>query len=120
MNKNELISKLNNDIFIEKTLFQLQREFEKIGLAFDYTLNSDYQKLVQQLSQDLSILFKQESNLFKQLLYSIDLPEREVDRIFSSAKDPLDELAELIIIRSAQKVYLRAYFSGDNLTNQDV
>lgn len=116
MNKKELYLKLDDEVFIEKTLQQLQREFLKVGLDYSYTMIFGYQELLKKLSDDLTLLFEQEQQLFKQLLYGIDLPEKEVSTILLTSAQPMLDLADLVAIRCAEKVYLRMVFSrGENI-----
>lgn len=112
MKKKDVILKLQQKDFVENTLRQIEREFEKIGLVFNFEATIDFENLVGRLSEDLNLIFKEEPMLFKQLLYTIDLPEKEVDRILTFADRPMVGLAELVVVRSAQKVYLRAHFSS--------
>ena len=92
--------------WLSKTWQQLVKEFELSGIEppeKNQTLSVD--AMLKELMLKLEDIGKQPQS-FSQLLYRIDLPKQLIIENLS-----INELAEIIILRSFQKVWLRKYYS---------
>lgn len=99
--------------FAKKTCQQLIREFNKIGI--DLRINEstrDVNQLIHELKLEIDAIISNASHLLAQLFYSIDLPEEKVNKALESENDVAESIAKAILIRAAQKVYLREKFSS--------
>lgn len=109
MKEAEIIKKLELPNFVVDTKEQLKREFLKVGieLKLDESMMTKTE-IVQELSQELSAILDQHPQLLAQLFYSIDLSEEKVKSAMNFDENISDNIAELILIRAAQKVYIKS------------
>lgn len=117
----QLNSYFQNQQFILKTQQQIAKDFAKFNLyfsdsfEFEPTSKDEIERLMGQLLVDL---MKQGETRLLQLLYTIDLSEKEFLHITT---DPnfIQLLSEKILFREAYKVFLRTKFSSSNPTDYD-
>ncbi len=117
----QLNSYFQNQQFVLKTQQQIAKDFAKFNLYFsdsfeiEPTSKDEIERLIGQLLVDL---MKQGETRLLQLLYTIDLSEKEFLHITT---DPnfIQLLSEKILYREAYKVYLRTKFSSSNPTDYD-
>ena len=99
--------------FVIKTQQQLIKDFEKYNLYFpsDFQSNAYSQEAIEGfIARHIQDIMKEGETRLLQLLYTIDLPEKEFLSL-TSREDFLERLAEKILLREALKVYLRSKFS---------
>lgn len=112
MNNSEIIPYLSDESFARKTCEQLNKEFERVGITLALDTNKhDIQTIVNHIASELTLVLEQQSALFAQLIYSIDLPEKQVNTIMSNSASIMQDLSHAFLIRAAQKIYLRERFS---------
>lgn len=109
----ELQLQLQNKEFVLKTQHQISKDFAQFHLLFDEEFESEAltkSTLEQLISERIAELMKEGETRLLQLLYTIDLPEKE---FLSITTDPnfLQLLSEKILFREAYKVFLRSRFS---------
>lgn len=110
----ELTLYLREETFADQVFQQLVKEFIKIGIEIQLQ-KSDFVTLEQfnkRLGEELELLANNAKSNFNQLLYLSDLPENKVNDIFELSENPMEELAHLLLIRTAQKIYLRKKYSA--------
>lgn len=110
----ELQSYFNNEDFVLKTQRQIAKDFAKFNLFFEesFEIESHSKEEIEQLIAPLIVdLMKQGETRLLQLLYTIDLSEKEFLHITT---DPnfIQLLSEKILYREAYKIFLRAKFSS--------
>lgn len=111
----------DNQQFVLKTQQQIAKDFAKFNLLFSDSFEiepiskDEIERLIGQLLVDL---MKQGETRLLQLLYTIDLSEKEFLHITT---DPnfIQLLSEKILFREAYKVFLRTKFSSSNPTDYD-
>ena len=117
----QLDSYFQNQQFVLKTQQQIAKDFAKFNLFFsdsfeiDVHSKEEIERLIGQLIVDL---MKEGETRLLQLLYTIDLSEKEFLHITT---DPnfIQLLSEKILFREAYKVFLRTKFSSTNSSNLD-
>ncbi len=114
LNENE-IAKLNtsHEELSVKFLQQLSKDFNDIGCGSFFqklTVPLQYEELIYEINEALSVIKKQGNYLHQQLLYRVDISEKQIAQI-SLLDNKQDALAELIIKRILQKVILKIQFS---------
>lgn len=105
-----IINEEKNRLLLQQ---QIQKDFSRVQENFP----DDFQERVYAISE-LYQLIKEKMTLFLeqgerqtlQLLYTIDIPEKQFLACIHQA-DFLDEIVRLIIQREAQKIYFRIKFS---------
>lgn len=116
-----LNSYFQNQQFVLKTQQQIAKDFAKFNLYFsdsfeiEPTSKDEIERLMGQLLVDV---MRQGETRLLQLLYTIDISEKEFLHITT---DPnfIQLLSEKILYREAYKVYLRTKFSSSNPTDYD-
>lgn len=109
----DLKSHFDNEAFVLKTQQQIAKDFAKFNLFFPENFeNVVYSKeIIESLvAERVADLMKEGETRLLQLLYSIDLAEKE---FLSITTDPnfLKLLSEKILFREAYKIFLRSKFS---------
>jgi hypothetical protein len=108
----ELQSYFKNDSFVLKTQQQISKDFAQFHLFFDDKFENEALTKVtieQLITERLVELIKEGESRLLQLLYTIDLPEKD---FLTLTMNPnfLQLLSEKILYREAYKVFLRAKF----------
>lgn len=113
--KQDLIKKFDDSLFVSAVFAQVEKEFLKIGLALTFSEEDllSFASFSARLSGELDAILQHSKQLFNQLLYSIDLQEEAVNRIIQHEIEPLPHLAELILLRSGQKVCFRMQYKAN-------
>ena len=108
------VAVFNNDHEIAKqTIDQLNKDFNWVGVRFNLpTADSNvYQDMVEQISDALNKLATRNSSLIPSLLYRIDLPEEQHNKIIITSTTYFEQLADMILRRECFKVITRINFS---------
>ena len=113
MNENLLIQEFSNEKFVQDTVNQICKDFSRCGweldsVSFNRTLvKTEIEEL---LVEKLVEIMRHGETQLLQLIYIIDIPEKEFLSITSQPNFP-QLLAEKIVLKEAYKVYLRSKFS---------
>lgn len=108
----------NFNILWSKTDFIIatQRQINKDLCIYDVQFEEDflekplpYEQLTILLSENLKTASQSNRFNLQQMLYTVDLPEKEM-QLISKEDDFFEQLAEIIINREALKVFLRSQF----------
>ena len=108
----DLQQQFNNAEFVLKTQQQIAKDFEKFNLMFDTTFQQipfNKEEIQEKIAEHVSELMKEGETRLLQLLYTIDLSEKEFLSL-TTEPDFLKLLSEKILFREAYKVFLRAKF----------
>lgn len=117
----QLDAYFDNQGFVLKTQQQIAKDFAKFNLYFsnsfenEVTTKDEIERLIGQLLVDL---MKQGETRLLQLLYTIDLSEKEFLHITTNPNF-IQLLSEKILFREAYKVFLRSKFSSPSTTDFD-
>lgn len=104
---------ISQEYVATKFLEQLRKDFDACGMGTffnEINLPLDYMLLVDAVSEALVVIEKQGFSGYQQLLYRIDVPEKQLAEL-SSTHHKNNAIAELIIKRILQKVILKIKFS---------
>lgn len=109
----ELQSYFDNEDFVLKTQQQIAKDFAKFNLIFSENFElvaHSKEEIESQMEPLLVDLMKEGETRLLQLLYTIDLSEKQ---FLALTTDPhfIPKLAEKILFREAYKVFLRSKFS---------
>jgi hypothetical protein len=110
---NQLSTFLGNEEFILKTQQQIAKDFATFNLIFpDNFENIAYSKesIESLISEQLAEIMKEGETRLLQLLYTIDISEKQFLGI-TTEHNFIQLLAEKILFREAYKVFLRAKYS---------
>jgi hypothetical protein len=105
---------LNDSDFVLKTQEQIAKDFGKFNLFFpeEFTTTALSKETIESfVSERIADLMQEGETRLLQLLYTIDLPEKEFLSLTTQA-DFLAQLSQRILFREAYKVYLRKKFSS--------
>ncbi len=113
MNTDLLLPEFSNKGFVLNTQKQLAKDFGQNGFYFSDAFSEvsfSRQEIEQVVAEQLMEIMRLGETKLLQLLYTIDLPEKE---FFSILGKPnfLQELSAKIVFKEAYKVYLRKRFS---------
>lgn len=101
--------------YIEKTFMQIRRDFDMTGIPFEWdkVIPNDYKELYLLVLRNINDLIRRDHSQFKNLLYRIDVSEKEIHRRMATKSDlKLEvEISRLIIERCLLKVLTREKYS---------
>ena len=104
---------LNDADFVIKTQEQIAKDFGKFNLFFpeEFRTTALTKEAIESLlAERIADLMQEGETRLLQLLYTIDLPEKEFLSLTTQA-DFLAQLSERILFREAYKIYLRKKYS---------
>jgi hypothetical protein len=107
---NQLVEKFNIKDFAFKTIQQINKDLQGLSsINVEHKETNDYLDVI--TNQLINVISELENNhQLHQFIYKVDVPEQQW-HLFLSTQDKI-VLAHQIIIREAQKVYLRAFFKS--------
>lgn len=111
--KLQVINSFNSEDFVELTIHQINKDLfglSQIELQQCNSGNNCLNDLIFQLSTILKNLATNNFENLTQFIYKVDLSEKIFKQSITRNND-FKDLAEHIIVREAQKVYLRKKFS---------
>lgn len=111
--KNELLNAWSDIEFIEKTIQQINKDFASCNETIFFDANDSnigLQELIDRVKMALLNIEKQAVVAIPQLIYQIDIPENVYHSIVNHSEDLHRDLAELIVIREAYKVWFRSKY----------
>ncbi len=99
---------------ITQTLIQIQKDFQPYAdeLWYDGDIDNAYESILAQLSDLVALLLQREAQNFMNILYRVDISDKRFKNILDNAADTPNELADAIIKREFQKVWIRLHFSS--------
>ncbi|MFM7661087.1 MAG: hypothetical protein ACKO6A_00300 [Bacteroidota bacterium] len=113
MNTELLIQEFSNEKFVQDTVNQICKDFSRCGWDMDSILlerKLTKVELKELLAEKLVEIMKFGETQLLQIIYIIDIPEKEFLSIISEPNFP-QLLADKIVLKEAYKVYLRSKFS---------
>ena len=114
MNLPEVNNSIQNNLFLQETAQQLEKDFLMIGINFDIdTPVSDYKYLFSFTYHLVNALNEQNPKKVLNLLYRIDLSEEKVkEEMLKTELSFTEMLSEMIVNREIKKVLIKNYFSN--------
>ena len=105
----ELIQSFEQSGFAELVFSQLNKEFAKVGILIEFTAEDllTFPVFKKRLAEEIELIMRASPNSISQLLYVSDLPEQTVIDVFAKELEPIETLAEMLLIRISQKIYFR-------------
>jgi hypothetical protein len=112
----EDLQKYRKDLeIIRDTAKQVIKDFNMSGLEITFSGNelTAYEELRSQLTPVLSMLFRNDQSGFQNLLYRIDINERDLNNLLIETGTDIfpDAVADLILQREFRKVLSRRFYS---------
>ena len=110
MNQLELNDFFTNKEFIENTISQLIKDFNRCGLEVEFELNAILLIKEDLTNQIASRLIRLSATELQQLIYTVDLQENKFLNTVTM-NDDFKTLANEILKREALKVFIRSNYS---------
>jgi len=112
----EIPEKYRNDLaIIRDTVNQINKDFNLEGfeLKLSEIEQNTFDDLKIQLAPVIDQLFNKDKQEFNNLLYRVDIPEKDFRKLLKENQNKFSEdLSEMIIRREFQKVLTKRFFSG--------
>jgi len=107
----ELLQKVSIENLYQNLIEQLNKDFQLSNLSENFEISSSPIQLKEKLSNIIQELFTNHYDDYLNLLYRIDVPEKELLAIKSdNSKDVVNQIAFLILKREYQKVWFKNKF----------
>ena len=110
MNKLELNDFFDNKEFVENTISQLIKDFNRCGWEIDFELNALLPIKEDLTDQIASRLIRLSATELQQFIYTVDVQENKFLKTVTM-NDDFKTLANEILKREAFKVFIRSNFS---------
>jgi hypothetical protein len=111
MNDLKINESLTNFDFVEKTMAQISKDFNRCGIDFEFQLQSDLLLKEQVVTEIRNAIVKLSSTELQQFIYTIDLNENDFLKAVTM-NDDLLTLSEKILQREALKVFIKINYQG--------
>ena len=110
MNDLKINESLTNFDFVEKTMAQISKDFNRCGIVFEFQLQSNSPLKEHVVNEVRNSILKLSSTELQQFIYTIDLNENDFLKAVTMNDDYLT-LAHEILKREALKVFIRSNYS---------
>jgi hypothetical protein len=110
MNDIKINESLTNFDFVEKTMAQISKDFNRCGLEVDFELNAILPIKEELTNQIASRLIQLSGTELQQFIYTVDLQENKFLKAVTM-NDDFITLANEILKREALKVFIRSNYS---------
>jgi len=111
-NNTELLVQIDQTSLYEDLVNQLNKDFEIIGTAVNFSETENPKDLLEFLQEVISELLEKHFDVFLNLLYRIDINEHQIKTIINQlADDTEQQIAFLILKREWQKVWFKKFYS---------
>jgi len=107
------VERFRTDLHVLKeTAQQVQKDFESCGLEIQWISQESltYDFLLSRVKEQVEALITRRSGSFQNLLYRIDIPERNFIQLQETSNDFLHDLSRLILEREFMKVVSRKIY----------
>ncbi len=110
---NELLQAALEENLYDKIVLQMQKDFALANISIDFSLDVHPNDLATTLHEKIYVLLMERFTAYLNLLYVIDVPEKNFKDIRATdAVDVSKEVSLLILKREWQKVWLKAKYSS--------
>jgi hypothetical protein len=110
-NSRELISAISNNEMVVAMIHQLNKDFALCNLKKTFTPDLLPIELFTELNEELQGLYANQYDDYLNLLYRVDVSERDILRLKNShSGQNSDQMAFLILKREYQKVWIKRNF----------
>ena len=111
-NNAALLLQIEQASLYQNLVNQLNKDFEIIGTAVDFSETTNPQDLFDFLQEVVTTLLEKHFDVFLNLLYRIDINEQQIKPIINTISDDAEQqIAFLILKREWQKVWFKKYYS---------
>ena len=111
-NNTELLIQIEQTLLYEDLVNQLNKDFEVIGTAVNFSETENPQDLFEFLQEVISTLLEKHFDVFLNLLYRIDIDEHQIKTIINQIADNTEQqIAFLILKREWKKVWFRKFYA---------
>jgi hypothetical protein len=110
MNDLKINESLTNFDFVEKTMAQISKDFNRCGLEIEFELNTLIPIKEELTDQIASRLIRLSGTELQQFIYTVDLQENKFLNAVTM-NDDFKSLAGEILKREALKVFIRSNYS---------
>ena len=111
-NNTELLIQIEQTSLYADLVNQLNKDFEVIGTAVNFSETENPQDLFEFLQEVISTLLEKHFDVFLNLLYRIDIDEHQIKTIINQIADNTEQqIAFLILKREWKKVWFRKYYT---------
>ena len=108
----ELLKHAQSEQLYDALLFQLQKDFKLASIAFHIPSTLSGKELKKLLHEKIYYLLLEKFDMYLNLLYIIDVPEKEFKHInMTDVVEVADQMTFLILQRELQKVWFKKKFS---------
>jgi hypothetical protein len=108
VNSGELLHLVNEQILFVNLVKQLEKDFQLSNILWEIPSDVSAEELISSLREKLYYLIMERFSEYLNLLYVIDVPEREFQHIeISDTVEVADQMTFLILKREYQKVWFR-------------
>ncbi len=106
----ELLSLAGKEHLFKNILIQLNKDFLRAGTNIQLPFTETPQHIVNQLQEILYKLIDEDFTTYLNLLYAVDVSEKEVAQIdTSNTEEMIQKITYLILVREWQKIIFKNY-----------
>ena len=104
---NELLAKANQEVLLEAMIAQLNKDFQLANIDYSFDIKLSPEALKHALFKKLLHLIEHNYDDYLNLLYRIDVSEKELLGLSENSSDNMDGLTLVVLKRIYTKIWFR-------------
>ncbi|SDX70419.1 hypothetical protein SAMN05444411_10885 [Lutibacter oricola] len=100
---------IKEDLYL-KLIAQLNKDFYLANIDFSFSEENNVEPFIVKLQEKISNLFYNNYDSYLNLIYRIDVSEKEMLRVNGNSETFITQITLLILKREAQKVWFKSKF----------
>nr|WP_299383161.1 hypothetical protein [Allomuricauda sp.] len=109
----ELLATAQKENLYDKLIVQIQKDFVRSNINFKIPEDSTPMQLNTLLHEKIYVLILERYDAYLNLLYAVDIPEREIDKLRTlDAVDASSKVGFMILKREWQKVWFKHKYNS--------
>ncbi len=106
----DLVTAVSNENLFNNLIHQLNKDFQLANINVKFSESISSKELIDELSKAIFYLLKNEYDSYLNLIYRIDVSERELLTLDLNSEDIISDITFLVLKREAQKVWFKSKF----------
>lgn len=98
---------IGSNEYIDDVRFQIEKDFGAAGFTFSQDEYASLESMIPELSQGIESIRSNPQNRWMQIIYRVDLTEKQYRFVQKMGGDSSENMAKAVILRSFQKVHSR-------------
>ena len=109
-NSLDIVNAVSNENLFENLINQINKDFHLANIDVSFNIENPVELLLEKLQLEISNLFYNSYDSYLNLVYRVDVSEKEMVKIECDSDIFIEQITFLILKREAQKVWFKSKF----------